>query len=269
MARSAGGPPKGRSGSGIHSRSNPARERVQYMLVVATNGDLETFSRTIYNQLHAGMSSRGGSFNLPEEDLLKYIVTAIKVRIEFVTSRTAPGYRDLGNAPTGLRVTEGWALPTPVHDLLSSLGKVSLDGGDTTIVPVWDGSANDLVLPLAERDRITLILRSVFSALGITYQTDISRDEEGRHAVMVLTYLPSLEEWWSDVPIDQRDAHNAMLLGMRPVHGVARGTGGAEYMFVDTEQLAAVLSQYPLLVPRYTIERDTVVRFDSEAARVA
>lgn len=270
MARnSATGAPKGRGGSGVFSRSNRKSEGTAYMLVVATNDDLARFTDNIWYQLDAGIRMHGGEFRITQEQLRRYFVTATKTRIEHVTRAQSPNYRALGFEYTGLNVKEGWALPNPMHDLLSSLGEVKIGGGEALILPVWDKGADTLLLTREERDFVTLELRSAMTGLGIQHQNDISRDVEGRHAVMVLTYIPSEDEWWHDSPIDQQDAHRSMLLGLRPVTDVVRGDGGADYTLVDTSQVATVLSALKLWVPEWTMERQVVARFTNEAARLS
>jgi hypothetical protein len=236
------------------------------MLVVAANGELRTFCDLIYNQVLAGLEAQGGTTIITADDIIRYVTTAIKVRVEHVTK---PDYRRLGNEFTGMNVTEGWALPTPVHDLLSSLGEVRINGGEIVYKPVWAPEANDLILTKEERDRVTRHLRSALSALGLNVFPDMSRDREGRHSVMVLTYVPTLGEWWGDTPISREDAHSAMLLGLNPVTGVMRGSSGAEYTVVDTSAMAQALGAMPLWIPEYRMERRVVIRFTSEAAKLA
>lgn len=270
MARnSAAGAPKGRGGSGTFSRSNRKSEGTAYMLVVASNDDLARFSDNIWYQIDAGIRMHGGEFRVSLEQMRSYIVTAIKARIEHVSRSQSPNFGALGYNYTGFTVKEGWALPNPVHDLLSSLGEVRIGGGETTILPVWDKGADTLLLAREERDFVTLELRSAMTGLGIQFQNDISRDVDGRHAVMVLTYIPSEDEWWHDSPIDQRDAHSSMLLGLTPVTDVVRGAGGADYTLVDTSQVATALSALKLWVPEWTMERQVVARFTNEAARLS
>lgn len=270
MARnSAAGPPKGRGGSGLFASTNRKSEGTAFMLIVASNDDLAAFSDAIWYQIDAGIGVHGGEFRVSIEDMRKYIVTAIKVRVEHVTRRLNPNYRALGYEFTGMGVEEGWALPVPVHDLLSSLGEVRISEGASGIVPIWDKGGDAFLLTREERDTITFELRSAFTALGITFQYGMSREQGGRHQVMALTYIPSEGEWWSRDQIDQRDAHSNMLLGITPITDVVRGQGGAEYAVVDTSQVASALAALKLWVPDWTMERRTVVRFTNEAARLS
>lgn len=236
------------------------------MLVVASNDDLGRFSDDIFHQIEAGLEARGGTTALTADVFRKYVVTAIKVRIEKVLFRE---YSRVGNKYTGMRVEEGWVLPTPVHDLLSSLGEVSIGNGSVRIVPVWAPEANDLVLTKEQRDAVNPLLRSALTTLGVSYQTDIARDSEGRHQVMVLTYIPQTGEWWSNDPIAREDAHASMLLGLTPVTGVEPGQDGAQYTLVDTSAMAMALSTMRLWIPEWTMERRVVARFAHEAARIA
>jgi len=235
------------------------------MLVVATNDELGAFCDLMFHQIQAGLEAQGGTTPLQADDFRRYVATAIKVRVEHATRQE---YRSLGNEYTGLNVSEGWAIPTPVHDLLSSLGVVRINGGEITCKPVWAPEANDLVLAKDERDRVTRELRSATSALGITTFPDMSRDPEGRHAVMVLTNIPELGEWWHDSPISREDAHSSMVLGLRSVSNVRRGSGGAEYSVVDTSALAQALTAMPFWIPEYRMERRVILRFTSEAAKL-
>lgn len=267
MARiNAGGAPKGRSGAGTYSSTNPQREGTAYMLVVASNDELGAFCDLMFSQIEAGLEAQGGTTPLEAVHLRKYVATAIKARIEHVTKQD---YRRLGYEYTGLNVNEGWALPVPVHDLLSSLGVVRINGNEIVYKPVWAPEANDLVLEKEERDWVTRHLKSATTALGIQTLPDMSRDMEGRHSVMVLTNIPSIGEWWFDNPISREDAHSSMMLGITPITTPTRGQGGAEYSVVDTSALALALGAMPIWIPEYRMERRVITRFISEAAKLA
>lgn len=267
MARNATkGAPPGRASSGIYAGSNPARESEQFVLIVADNDDLRRFASEMHGYIDGGVQAQGGTYPVTADDFVRYCVTAVKVRVEHVT-RTK--WRNLGHAFTGLTVDEGWALPVPMHDVLSSIGKVSLGSGETTVYPVWDATADVLVLNKVERDRITRETRAACSTLGISVFAEMSKDVEGHHQTMVLVYLPNLQQWWSQQPFAREDASIAAVLGTQNVVNVVRGPNGAAFDVVDTVQLAAVLAQIPLWMPDLRIDRQVVVRYLPEMAKLA
>lgn len=260
------GAPEGRGGSGIHSGFNPRVESEQYVLIVADNSDFAEFVSTMWSDMATRVEARGGSFNVSEEQFKKYCVTAIKVRVQHCTR---VDWRKLGHESTDMSVDEGWALPVPMHDVLSSIGRVRLGSGDVTVRPVWDKSSDHLVLTRAERDVVTRELRAACSAVDIRVFAEMSKDVEGHHQTMVLVYLPQSEEWMGRTPFEVQDAAKSMFVGAKPVTEVRRGSNGADYEVVDTEQVATVLAQIPHWVPELRMERNVVVRYITEMASLA
>jgi hypothetical protein len=236
------------------------------VLIVASNTELSGFCDQMYGYLEAGVQAHGGSIATTSEQFRKYCVTALKVRVEKVIR---PKWRALGYDFTGMDVSSGWALPTPMHDVLSSVGTARLGVGEIDIFPIWDKQADALVIDKAERDFITRDLRSVSSQLGITMHDAISADVEGHRQTMVLVYLPHLAEWWSKEPVSREDAAASLLLGATTVRQVSRGTDGADYVIVDTEQVASALTQLPIWTPELRMERQVVVRYLNEMSRLA
>lgn len=236
------------------------------MLVVAVNDDLAFFCDMVIQELDSLLAAQGGKTDVTSDQFRRYVATAIRVRIEHVDRSL---YKSHGNQNTGLTVERGWALPVNVHDLLSGIGNVSLDDGITTIRPVWDRAGNDLLMDESERNLVTRNLKAAFKGLGITYQEDISRDQDGRHSVMVLTFLPGAGEWQSRTPIDREGAKSSLLLGIRPVTDVVRGRGGADYALVDTDAVATALRQLPFWVPEWRMQHAVVVRYLRETAALA
>lgn len=259
------GAPEGRGGSGRFASFNPQVESEQYMLIVADNNDLAEFCGNVWSYIDSLVRTRGGSFNVSEDAFRSYVVTAIKVRVEHCTR---PRWARFGHANTGMSVDEGWAIPVPVHDVLSSIGRVRLGTGDVTIWPVWAKEADHLVISGAERDRITRELRAACSSVGIRVFGEMSKDVEGHPQTMVLVYLPD-GQWVSSTPFEVQDAAKSMFMGVRPVTDVRRGSDGADYEVVDTEQVASALAQMPIWVPALRMERNVVVRYASEMAQLA
>lgn len=255
----------GSTGSG-YSGFNPYIEREQHMLIVASNSDLAEFSEMMFGQIEATLEAHGGRINVTREQFLKYCATAIKVRVEHVTKKD---WRRLGHEYTGMNVHEGWALPVPLHDVLSSIGQARVGTGEILIKPVWDQQADDLTLQKEERDLITRELRSACSAIGIRTMLEMSSDIDGHYQTMVLVNVPSLNEWWHHDPIKREDAAAALIAGITPVTQVTRGAGGAEYAVVDVSSLASSLAQLPIWVPEYRMERRVVVRYLTEVSKLA
>lgn len=236
------------------------------MLVVAVNDDLAFLCEELVLDLQNRLASQGGGTDLTVDEFQRYVTTAIKVRVEHIDRKLFKGH---GNQDTGMNVDRGWALPVKVHDMLSGLGMVKLDDGLTTIRPVWDTASNHLVMEPSERDVVTRKLKAAFTGLNILFQEDISKDVDGRHSVMVLTYLPEAGVWQSRTPIDRESAMNSMLMGLRPVTNVTRGRGGAEYALVDTDAVVTALEQLPFWVPEWRMLRSVVIRYQRETTALA
>jgi len=266
MARANGDGPKGRGGTS-YSGFNHSRGSEQPMLIVANNDDLADFCNTMHGYIEASLDAQGGTLRVSQTEFLQYCATALKVRVEHVIRSR---WRALGYEYTGMMVKEGWALPTPIHDVISSVGEVRVGAGETIVYPIWDKQADELVLSKSQRDEITRNLRSACTSLSISVHDAISKDVEGHHQVMVLTYLPHLEEWWMPQnPIAREDAAAHLVTGLRPVTDVIRGDGGAEFSVVDTQQIANALTQLPTWTPDVYMERRVVVRYLREHANLA
>ena len=260
------GAPVGRGGSSAHAGFNPRVESEQPVLIVANNSDLRLFATEMFGYIEASLEAQGGTIPITADEFVSYCATAIKVRVEHVIKTK---WRALGHDYTGMTVDEGWALPTPMHDVLSSIGRVRVGTGEISVYPVWDKSADDLVMTKAQRDVVTRWLRSACSTLGISVHDAISKDVEGHHQTMVLVYLPDLAEWWSQQPFAREDAAANAIVGATPVTSVIRGAGGAEYSVVDTSQVATALSQLPMWMPDLRMERQVIVRYLAEMAKIA
>jgi len=263
MARNATkGAPVGRSGASF-AGINPRVESEQAVLIVASNTELADFCDQMFGYISSGVQAYGGTVNVTAEQFRRYCVTAVKVRVERVIQNR---WRQLGYLPTGMTVSEGWAIPTPMHDVLSSVGKTRIGTADISVFPIWDKAADELVVDKRERDFITRELRAAASQLGITLHAEISADVEGHRQTMILVYLPSLREWWSSTPFAREDAAASLILGATPVTSFQRGPDGADYVIVDTEQVASALAQLPLWMPDLRMERQVVVRYLTDMA---
>lgn len=262
MARNGNkGAPVGRSGAS-YAGMNPRVESEQPVLIVANNDNLATFCDQMFGYIVGGVAAHGGTVEITDEQFRKYCVTALKVRVE----RVSHNWRALGYMPTGMTVNEGWAIPTPLHDVLSSIGRTRIGTADVSVYPVWDKSADDLTIAKEERDYITRHLRAATSQLGIPTHAEISADVEGHRQVMILTYLPLSEEWWSTEPFAREDAAASLLTQATPIGTPIRGQGGADYVIVDTEQVATALTNLPIWMPDLRMDRKVVVRYLSDMA---
>lgn len=258
------GAPEGRNAPS-YTGFNPRVELEQPMLIVADNSDLADFCDSMFGYIEASLEARGGRIEMDAQDFHKYCATAIKVRVEQVNR---PRWRRLGYEYTGMTVTEGWALPTPMHDVISSIGETRVHSTETLVYPVWKSSADELVIDKERRDFITRQLRSACSTLGLSVHDAISKDVDGHHQMMILIYLPDVQEWWTRTPTTREDAAASMVLGSKPVRNVRRERGGAVYEDVDLEPLATALTQLPVWMPDLRMERQVVVRYLSELAKL-
>lgn len=243
---------------------NPFLTGEQFMLVVASNSDLRELIDNMYSQIEYMVSVRGGVLRVTSEEFTKYIVTAFKVRVEFVLHGR---WRALGYQSTGMDVRDKWALPIPVHSVLSTIGVAQLGSQGTQVIPLWDRGADELTLSVEQRDTITPKLKAVAHLCDFTLAETISSDTDGVVKVMSLTYLPKAGMWLSAEAAGMEDAAYHGIAGLTPVTGVARARDGASYTLVDSEQLAAALTgQMEMWLPRLTLDRATVVRYKAELA---
>lgn len=238
----------------------------QSMLVCAYNDSLISMNEHMYNQLRAGVEVHGGSLSFTEDDLLRYNITSIKVRTEFVDPSR---WRSLGYQPTGMNVRDRWAILSPVHSILSAIGAVRIGASGLQIVPVWDQSSDDYVLTRERRDIITPMIESAAQLGGFKVYDAISADPEGHQKVMIMTYIPSREEWWVTEPVGVEDGTAALATKLTPITSVVRGRGGAEYTIVDTDQLADQLSLIPAWAPPLTYGRQIVVHYMIQQSNLA
>jgi hypothetical protein len=236
------------------------------MLIVAANADLHEFCDQMFGQMEAGVAAHGGTLAFTAEQFRSYCITGIKVRVEHVSGRT---WRSYGHDYTGMTVREGWAMPTPMMDIISSVGTARLGASEIRVFPVWDKAADGLVMNKAERDFVSQALRSAGRQLGFQTSDALSSDFEGHQQTMVLVYLPTYGEWWSKDPVSREDAAASLLLGLRYVEDVTRGDGGADWAIVDNEQVATALTHMPIWMPELRMERQVVVRYLTEMAKLA
>lgn len=238
------------------------------MLIVAANADLATFCDQMYGQMDAAVNAHGGILTFTADQFKRYCITGIKVRVEHVTGRD---WRALGHEFTGMTVREGWAMPSPMMDVISSIGKATIGLSEIRVYPVWDRSSDELVMDKAERDIISQALRSTGRQLGFQTSDALSADFEGHQQTMVLVYLPNAigGEWWSKEPVSREDAAASLLLGLAPIENVVRGDGGADWAIVNNEQVAAALAHMPIWMPELRMEREVVVRYLPEMAKLA
>jgi len=263
MARNATkGAPVGRSGAS-YAGINPRVESEQPVLIVASNTDLTEFCDQMYGYIAGGVNAHGGTVEFTADQFRKYCTTALKVRVEHVIR---PLWRRYGYEYTNMSVHDGWAIPTPLQDVLSSVGRTRFGTSDVSVFPIWDKDSDELVLQVDERDFVTRHLRAAASQLGINLHSAISADLEGHRQTMILVYIPELGEWWSKEPFAREDAAASLLVGATPVRQLTRGSGGAEYVIVDTEQVATALTQLPLWMPDLRMERQVVVRYITDMA---
>lgn len=261
MSRQDNGRP-GRMAAGAPTTGLNERMSVEtWMLIVATNDALDQLLERQFDQLDAAISAQGGTLKFTTAEYRSYNVTAIKARVRFVLGGR---WRGLGYEHFDMDVRDKWALSTAVHDVLSAIGVVRIGVSGLQINPLWDSGADDATLTRNERDRLTPLIQSAFQRAGFKSLDAISADRDGHQQVMMLTYLPTTQEWWTAEPVGREDAASSMLLNATPVSGVARGADGPVYTVVDTERLADALTLYPTWLPPLTMKRQTVVRYTTE-----
>lgn len=189
------------------------------VLVIADDTNLRNFSAMVFEQIDTLVRQNGGAPSFTEEELLRYFVTAMKVRVE----RSTPPHIRL--VRTNMRTDDRWALPPTLAYVINAIGQVRYGPGEVLFYPVWNKAADDLVMSQQERDRMTARLRSL-EASGLRFVRAIESKREGVIKVMVLTFMntPSGGEWVSPEPVGVVDAFTASLTGLRPVGGLSTET---------------------------------------------
>jgi len=216
------------------------------VLVVIDNTNLRDFTARVYDALSATVTIHGGTVRFTEDELLRYFVTAMKVRVEHTTlSRYR---RDIRSS--GLHVDEPWALPSNMAYVINAIGQVRYGAANTLVFPVWDKSADELVMTPQEQQKMTRELRA-FATHGLQLASAIERSREGVVKVMILTYTNDTPEgeWVSPEPFAVVDALTASIAGLRPAVEYSNGNN-------------------PIWVPPYKVDGRTVVRYLTEAAEV-
>lgn len=216
------------------------------VLVVVDNTDLRRFSESVYEQLTAVVGIHGGSTDITEEDLVRYFVTAIKVRVEHTTLPRVK--RNMTR--TGMSVHEPWALPVNMAYFINAIGQATYGPASTLIYPVWDQAGDQLTMTPAEQQRMTRKLRAL-SNYGVRVASAIEAKREGVVKVMVLTFMNDTPEgeWVSPEPFGVIDALTASIIGLRP---------SGEYTH----------SSNPLHIPPYRMGGTTVARYRVDAEHV-
>jgi hypothetical protein len=266
MARSNGNGPASGRGQYPTFGVNHFLSGEQFMLVVATNSDLQALITNMYAQIEYMLGARGGVALISYEEFAAYVVTAFKVRVEFVLRAR---WRQLGYQSTGMDVRDKWALPMPVHSVLSTIGTAQIGSQGTQILPLWDTGADALVLSREQRDLITPKLKAIAHLCEFPLAETISADADGVVKVMSMTYLPTQQVWLSMEAAGMEDAANHGFAGLTPVSAVQSNRGGAVYTIVDTEQLATALrGTLEMWIPPLSFAKQTVIRYMAELAEV-
>jgi hypothetical protein len=237
----------------------------QLMLVVGNNPNLRTFVSHQFNQLAYMADANGGVLNLALDELVSYVATGYKVRVEYVTKGK---WQQMGFRRTFMHPKDQWAMLVPSHDAISAIGITEIGTAGVRAVPVWDKESDDVVLSREQRDSITLKLQAITQRFGIPTASTLSTDIDGHHQVMILAYLPEREEWWAHEVFGREDAAASMVAGLRPVTVVEATKGGPEFAIVDTDQLASDLSSLSLWVPPLKLDKTTVIRYNVEMANL-
>jgi len=266
MARSNGNGPASGRGQYPTFGDNHFLSGEQFMLVVAVNNDLQALTTNMYAQIEYMLGARGGQQLITYDEFSAYVITAFKVRVEFVLRAR---WRQLGYQSTGMDVRDHWALPMPVHSILSTIGTAQIGSQGTQILPLWDTGADAFVLNREQRDLITQKLKSIAHLCEFPLAEAISADSDGVAKVMSMTYLPVKQVWLSMEAAGMEDAANNGFAGLTPVTNVETVRGGATYTIVDTEQLAtALLGVLEMWLPPLLFSKHTVLRYTAELAEL-
>lgn len=189
--------------------------------------ELRQLVSLVHADISYGVSVSEGVMTVSEEDLLRYVVTALRTRVAHVNRERFH-----------LRVQEPWALPHVFNYIVSAVGRVELDM--ITVVPVWNAEADALVMSYEEQVQTTQRLRAL-KFRGYDFARALSAERLGHVQVMTLVHID--DEWASRDVFTLSDAIVASAVGVDPV--VSRD---------------GLISSHPLYVPTYKIRDVEVVR---------
>lgn len=216
------------------------------MFIVAGSDDLRFFNEATYEQLNSTVAIAGGVNLITEDDLLRYFITALKVRVE---QTTLPREKKVMRR-SGITVFEPWALPIGMAYIVNSIGQTLYGPSSMLVYPVWDQAGDEFCLEPAEQQRITRLLRS-YGSLGVRFASALESNRDGVPRVMVLTRVEdAIEgEWVSHEVFTAIDAITASVIGLTP---------GAQYP----------VPANPFWVPPYRVGDLTVARYKHDAVNL-
>lgn len=225
----------------IPSENNPARMGEVQVLVSVHNADLEDFASRVHSELNSKLVVIGGEMTVTREELLKYFATAIYSRVMWV-NHTMDG--------NSFRPNEAWALPVPMHLVVSALGRVETDQG-TVYVPMWEAAGNDYLLSREEWEDVTRRLAAL-EPYGLRMVKALEKDEKGVEKVMSLLRLDTDEGefFFANVPPHALECLVALIAGLTPAETVTMPT-------------------HPALVPGFRLNRTWVVRWRHDFAKLS
>jgi hypothetical protein len=234
-------PPHLRALGDIPSEINPSRIGETRVLVSVQNADLGDFVHRIFGELSAKIAAVGGTFTVSEDELVKYFATAIYSRVMWVNHTMTDG---------AFRPNDLWALPVPMHMVVSAIGIVETDRG-LRYIPEWDKAGTKLLMNREQWEDVTRRLIAL-EPYGFRLVKALERNEQGVEKVMTLIRLSTDEGdfFYADVPPHALECIVALIGGLSPAQPVTMPT-------------------HPALVPGFRLNREWVLRWRHDFAKLS
>jgi hypothetical protein len=212
--------------------------RTLTVIVSIDHVDMREFSRRVHDDLTARVRLAGGELVVTEEEMFRYLVTALHSRVMWVT-----------RGRFIVRPDDHWALPVPMAQVVSAIGIVNAEVG-TRYVPAWNTSSDDLLLEYSEWQDVSRRLLSVEALPGVDLIHAMEMSTDGVERVMCL--MQGEEEgvayFYANIPIHALEALIALIAGLQPERRM------------NVEELP------PQLIPVHHVSREWVVGFMHEFA---
>jgi hypothetical protein len=203
------------------------QEGVLRVYVNPVTQELAQLVTGVYDDIALGVSVANGVMPITEDQLLRYVVTALRVRVAHVLRERSD-----------IRVQDPWALPHVFNYIISAIGVVELEY--LRIIPVWNHDADGLLMTLDEQIKVTQQLRAL-KFRGYDYARALSSEREGH--LMVMTLVHMVDEWVGNQVFTIADAIVAAVVG------------------IDPEVRPVFTEAHPLYVPAYKVQDVEVVRY--------
>lgn len=158
----------------------PARFDEVKVFISCKNMVLDAYAEELYFNIQTAVSMKGGTFDLTAEEFMKYLITLVKARVDYVQGRSPVVFP-----------TDRIVVPSFLSCVLSNIGKARhLDYG-IELVPEMDPSiieSGTYFTEKADVQRISNTLR-LTTGIGLEYGEGYTRMREGSFEFMTMTMM--------------------------------------------------------------------------------